>query len=218
MKFGKTAQLILAIGIVAIAVIFLYRMNLQKGEEYEQLNTQLETAQQLLPKLTSEKEALEGRLNRLQVELAQAQASLSEGKAKFPREIDGIDYSEQLFRMAKDRDLEVIRFTGSAPSTQSVEDVTYTVTSFHLEVWGEVADILDFVNTIATGDDFTTATVELVTITVPEPLTSQEKAAQAGQEETEAEAEAEAEAEDEEENPDSPSAVINVNIYSYEGE
>jgi len=201
MKFGKAAQLILAIGILAIAVIFLYRMNLQKGEEYEQLNTQLETVQQLLPKLASEKVELEGRLNRLQVELAQAQASLSEGKAKFPREIDGIYYSELLCRIARDRDLEVIRFAGSEPAAQSVGEVTYTVTSFDLEVWGEVADILDFVNVIATDDDFTTATVDLVTITVPEPLTSVEKEAQAG----------------EESESESPSAVINVNIYSYEG-
>lgn len=199
MKFGKAAQLILAIGILAIAVIFLYRMNLQKGEEYEQLNTQLETVQQLLPKLASEKVELEGRLNQLQVELAQAQASLSEGKAKFPREIDGIYYSELLCRIARDRDLEVIRFAGSEPAAQSVGEVTYTVTSFDLEVWGEVADILDFVNVIATDDDFTTATVDLVTITVPEPLTSVEKEAQAG------------------EDLESPSAVIDVNIYSYEG-
>jgi hypothetical protein len=88
-----------------------------------------------------------------------------------------------------------------------MEDVTYTVNSFDLEVMGQVADILDFVNAIAIGSDFTTATVDLVDIRVPEPLTMQEKEALAGQEQEEGE-----------EAPEAPSALIKVNIYSYKGD
>jgi hypothetical protein len=207
MKFGKTAQLVLAIGIFAIALIFLYRMNQGRAAEHEQLSTQLETAQQLLPQLVSESEDSESRLNQLQAELDQARASLSAGKAKFPLSIDGIRYDELLCQMAHDRDLEVMRLVASEPTERNVGDVTYTVTSFDLEVMGQVADVLDFVNAIAIGEDFTTATVELVNISVPEPLTMQEKEALAGQGQ-----------EEEEEAPEAPSASIKVNIYSYKGD
>ncbi len=207
MKFGKVAQLALAIGIFAIALIFLYRMNQGRAAEHEQLSAQLDVAQQLLPQLVSESEDLESRLNQLQAELDQANASLSEGKARFPLSIDGIRYDELLCQMAHDRDLEVMRLVTSEPTERKVEEVTYTISSFDLEVMGQVADILDFVNAIAIGEDFTTATVELVDIKVPEPITMQEEEALAGQEQ-----------EEEEEEPEAPSAVIKVNIYSYKGD
>jgi len=210
MKFGKVAQLVLAIGIFAIAAIFLYRMYQGRQDEHEQLNTQLATAQALLPKLESEKAELEGQFSGLQVRMEQATASLSQGKAKFPDLIESIEYDELFFDMAHDRDLEMMSLSASEPAKQNVGDVTFTVTSFSMEVRGAVADILDFVNGIAIGDDFTTATVDVVNISVPEPLTMPEK---------EALAEQAPEAEDEEEEkPESPSATIRVTIYSYEGE
>jgi hypothetical protein len=207
MKFGKTAQLVLAIGIFAIAIFFLYRMNQEREAEQEQLSTQLTTAQQLLPQLVAESEDLESRLSQLQLELDQAEASLSSGKAKFPTSTDSIRYDELLFQMAFDRDLEVMSLDTSLPDEEDVEDITYTVTSFDIGVVGQVADILDFVNAIAIGDDFTTATVKLVDISVPEPITAQEKEFLAVQE-----------TEEEEEEPEAPSAIIKLDIYSYEGD
>jgi hypothetical protein len=207
MKFGKLSQLILAIGIFAIAVVFLYRTNQGRAAEHEQLNTQLQAVQLLVPKLVSENEDLESRLNQVQAELDQARTSLSQGKAKFPDSIDSVDYNELLFQMANNRDLEMMRLVTSEPAEQSVGNITYDVTTFDIEVMGQVADILDFVNSIASGEEFTTATVELVNITVPEPLTMQEKENLAAQEQEEAE-----------EKPEAPSAVIKVTIYSYKGD
>ena len=207
MKFGKVAQLVLAIGIFGIAIVFLYRTNQGRAAEYEQLNTQLETVQALMPELVSESEDLEIRLNQLQVELDQARAALSEGKAKFPASIDSILYDELLFQTASDRDLEMMRLSTSEPEKQNVGDITYDVTSFNLEVKGQVADILDFISFISDGEEFTSATVELVNITVPEPLTAQ------GREEL-----MDQELEEGEEKPEAPSAVITVNIYSYKGD
>jgi hypothetical protein len=207
MKFGKTAQLILAIGIFAIVIVFLYRMNQEREVVHEQLNTQLTAAQQLLPEIISESEDLESRLSQLQIELNQAKASLSQGKAKFPTSTDSIRYDELLFQMASDRDLEMMSLTTSSPTEQNVADISYTVTSFAMEVRGQVADMLDFVSAIAIDEDFSTADVELVDIRVPQPLTAQEKEALALEE-----------TEEEEEAPEAPSAVIKLSIYSYEGD
>lgn len=211
MKFGKSAQLILAIGIFTIAAIFLYRMNQERAAEYEELNTQLATSQALLPELVSEGEELESRLNQLQAELSQARTSLSSGKAKFPGTIDGIRYDELLLQMARDRDLEMMTLYTSEPAERDVGDVTLTVTTFDMEVKGTVADILDFVNAIAVGDDFTVATAEIVSISVPEPLTQQEKEGLVEQAQGE-------ETEEEEEELGAPSAAIQLKIYNYRGE
>jgi hypothetical protein len=207
MKFGKVAQLVLAIGIFAIAAIFLRQMYQGRLDEYAETTIQLEASQTLLLKLEADKADLEVQLSSAKVRLEQAQASLSEGKAKYPERIESIEYDELFFEMADDRDLEILRLTASDPSEQTVDDVTYVVTIFSLEVAGEVADIVDFVNGIAIGEDFTTTTVEMVRITVPEPLTRAEK------EELE-----EQEAEEDGEEPESPSASIRVYVYSYEGE
>jgi len=208
MKFSKTAQLILAIGIFAIAIVFLYRMNQGRAAEYEQLNTQLETAQALLPGIISEGEELESRLNQLKIDLNQAKAELSQGKANFPHSIDSVRYDELLFQMARDRGLEMMRLVTSEPSDKGIEDVTFNVTSFDMEVKGAVADILDFVNTIAIGDDFTTAIVNIVSITVPEPVTQQVKEGIVEQEEEGEEAE----------ELGAPSAAIELDIYNYRGQ
>lgn len=208
MQFGKTAQLILAIGIFAIAIVFMYRMNQSRGVEHESLNTQLSTAQALLPEIVSENEKLESRLNQLQLELDQAEASLNEGRAKFPASIDTIRYDELLCQMAYDRDLEMMRLLTSEPLEETVEEVVYTVDSFEIEVAGQVADILDFVNAIAIGEDFTTVIIEEVDIEVPEPITAYEKANLELQEPEE----------EGEEEPEAPSAVIKLSIYSYEGD
>ena len=209
MKFGKVAQLVLAIGIFAIAAVFLYQMYQGRQNEYEQINTQVAASQTLLLKLESDKAELEGQLSSSQVQLEQAVASLSEGKAKFPEQIESIEYGELFFKMAHDRDLEMMRLSASEPAKLNVEDVTFTVTTFTMEVRGEVADMVDFVNGIAIGDDFTTTNVDVVNIRVPEPLTISEKEALVAQE---------AEGDEEIEKSKSPSADIRVYIYSYEGE
>ena len=207
MKFGKTAQLILAIGIFAIAIVFLYRMNQERAAAYDELNTQLTTAQALLPGMISESEELESRLNQLKIDLNQAKVDLNKGKANFPNSIDSIRYDELLYQMARDRGLEIMTLETSEPTEMNVEEVTFTVTNFNVEVKGTVADILDFVNTIANGDDFTTAIVDVVSIAVPEPVTQQIKEGLVEQEQEE-EGEGERGA---------PSAAIEINIYNYRG-
>jgi len=83
------------------------------------------------------------------------------------------------------------------------EDIDFTVTTFMVAVEGEVVDILDFIHSVATHDDFTAATIELVTLEVPEPLTDEEKEDLTDEEIEEAEM---------------PSATLTLTIYNYQGE
>jgi len=190
MKLSKTAWLILGIGIFVIAFATLYMLYSRQVGEQEQLQGSLAVAQGALPQLVSEREDLESQLTQWESQLAEATSSLAKIEASFPESVQSIEYDERLFKLADDCDLEIIELTAEEPSEEKVEDVTYAVTSFGVKVRGEVADILDFVNAIATSEYFTTATMEMVDMKIPEP--------------------------DEEE--DKPSATIGLVIYSYKGE
>ncbi len=198
MKLSKTVWLILGIGIFVIAVGSLYMVSSQQAREQEQLNTRLLVTQATLPKVVSEKEnresqltQLESELTQLEGELTQATSLLAESKMSFPESVESIEYDERLFKFADDWDLEIISLTASEPLDEVVEGITFPVTSFEVDVKGELADILDFINAIVADKDFLNATVELVNIDAPEPPVEEEEKS---------------------------SATITLVIYGYEGE
>ncbi len=212
MKLTKTFWLILTIGVFVVAFAALYLIYLQQQRTQEPLDAALATAQTTLPKLTTERTNLENTLTELEDELVQAKSRLETAKALFPALVESIEVDELLFGFAHDWGLEIVRLTASEPGDETVpveaqdvqvEDVAYVITSFTIEVKGQVSDILNFVSTIATDEDFTTATVRLVNIVIPELLTEEEWQ--------------ELSDEDREEKV-SPLATINIVIYGYEGE
>jgi len=214
MKLSKTAWIILVTGVFIIAIGSVCWLYLQEGPKQTELNAQLSVVQAQLPKLAAERANLESTLTELEDKLAQVTSQLKTAKAVFPASVQSIEVDELLFGMADDWGLEITSLTASEPRDQQVkvevededievEDITYLVTYFAVDVAGEVTDILDFIHTIVTHRDFDTATVELVNITVPDPLTEAEKEELSEEEIAEREM---------------PSARINIDIYSYQGE
>lgn len=230
MKLGKTAWYILGIGILVIALGSLYMLYRGQVDEQERLNDALAVAQATAPKLAKERANLESTLTELEDKLAQAASQMKKARAVFPTSsVESIEVDELLFQIADTWDLDITSLTASEPRDKKikvevedikVEDVTYLVTSFTVNVRGKapesvfeteeehkayidetVGDILDFINTIVTHEDFNTATVELVNMKAPEPLTEEEL------EEMEEITE-----------KDIPSATIQLVIYSYRGE
>ncbi len=251
-RLSKTGWLILGIGIFVIALVSLYMLYSRQGDEQEQLNDSLLVAQATLPRVVSEKEDWQRQLTQLgsqltqqESQLAQATSLLDTTQASFPESVESIEYDEELFRIADNWDLEITTLTASEPHDNKVEvedinvdDITFSVTSFTADVKGEVANILGFISTIVTSEDFTSATAELVNINIPEPLTEAEKEAikegltkeimeelseeelteEEREELLEALAAALAEAEEEIEELEMPSATIELAIYGYQGE
>ena len=273
LRLSKTAWLILGIGIFIIAFGGLYMLYSQQDNEGKQLDDSLLAAQTTLPKVTSEKEdwerqltQLESQLTQLDSQLTQATSLLAQRKMSFPESVESIEYDERLFQIANGSGLEITTLTASEPGDETVEvevedieveDITYSVTSFMVNVKGKASElpfeteealqnyidvtvdkILAFITTIVTDKDFTTATVELVNINIPEPLTDEEKEQMkeertkdimkrlAEEELTEEEreelleelAEALAAVDEEIEELGRPSATIKLVIYGYEGE
>ncbi len=244
MKLGKTAWLILIIGVFIIAIGSLYWLYLQEGPKQEELSQTLSRTQALLPLLAADRTKLENTLTELEDKLVQAVSQLEIAKAAFPNTVQSIEVDELLFGIAGDWDLEIVNLFATEPSDETVavemeeseveeseveylevEDVIYQVTYFAIDVKGKapesdfkteeeykayidkaVDDILNFINTIATHEDITTATVKLVSIVIPKPLSEKEK-----DELTEELIEKRGEIE-------VPSATIQLVIYSYEGE
>ena len=197
MRFSTTARLILGIGIFAIVIGVVGWFYLQNAQEQRELDNRLSLAQTTLPTIISQK-------NDLESQLSQAESKLQAARSSFPDFVDSIRFDEKLFEIAYACDLKITSITSSEPTEDKTEGVTYSVAPFVVNVKGEVADILDFINTIATTDEyFTNATVELVNIVVPEPLTEKEKR-QLTKESID--------------NAEKPSATINLVIYGYRGE
>jgi len=232
MKFGKTAKLAIVVCIVIIGVVIVYRMNTQEKQEAEELNTQMSAVQLAVPKLTADRAELESQFIELESDFAETKASLSEAKGIFPEVIESIEYDEVFFTLAKERNLEIKTLTASEPRYKNIASVAetgsdaeqggvvYTITSFTVDVEGKGADtvntvgeyeiyisqslanILSFVNDIATGNEFITATVESAHISIPECLCDQEiqNKIEGG------------------EVVDRTSALLTVAVYGYQGE
>ncbi len=202
-KLSKTALLVLGVGILVIAFGSLYMLYSRERGEQQQLDASLLVVEATLPKLVLEKEngesqltQLDSELTQLESELTQATSLLAESKTSFPELVESIEYDEKLFEIADDWGLEIMSLTASESTDEEVGNITYSVTYFTVVVQGEVAAMLNFINTIKTDEYFITATVEevaMINMNVLEPLS-------------------------EDEETEEPSATINLVIYGYRGE
>ncbi len=164
MRLSKTFWLILGIGISVIVVGVLGWSYLDQRGEQKTLNESLSGAQTTLPMLVSQRDDLESQLTQRKSELAQAESLLGEAKASFPESVESIEYGERLFKIAKSCKLEITMPRVTELRGEKVEGITYARTQFEVVVKGKVADILGFINTIATDKDFANATIESVTM------------------------------------------------------
>lgn len=189
LSLSKTALWILGIGLFVIISAVLLALQASRSGDAEQLEENLTMTQSVLTTLIAEREDLDGQLAQLENQLDLAETAYDRSQAKFPEAVASIEYDEELFFIAGDYNLEIIRLTASEPREKKMEEVPFDNTVIEVEVRGEVSNILSFINNVTTGGFFNSATVELVNLEVPEP--------------------------DEDEQP---SAVITIIVYSYEGE
>jgi hypothetical protein len=192
MKLGRTARLVLGIGIFVFALATLFMFYARQSGGQEELEKSLAGAQTQLTNLISGRESLASLLAQQQSKLAEAQSTV---QASFPKVGASIEYNEVLSELARLHNLEVVSVAATQPREQKMEDVTFIVISFEVGVRGEVNSILGMVNDIAKDKRFASATVEVVNIQVPEPQPITTGVA-----------------------PEEPSATIKLVGYSYGGE
>lgn len=188
MRLSKTAWLILGAGVFIIALAVLIMLYSQQANDEKQAEESLANAQGLLPQLIAEREDWESQLAQLEDQLDQGVSALEKSIAKFPdpEDVKSIEYDEELFMVAHDYDLEIVRLTASEPRDEEVDEtIIYSVTTFEVTVSptaippeaedayeeycdDTIANILDFIDTVVNGEYFTTATVEEVAWEIPD--------------------------------------------------
>ncbi len=172
MKFrlGRTALLVMGIGVFVIAFVALFFLYARQSSEQEELESSLAGTQTQLARLISGRQSLETQLSQQQSKLGETQALLTSALASFPELEASIEYNEVLTQLAQKYELEVVSMAADAPREKEVEDVTFLVIYFEVQVEGELSSILNMVNAIATDERFASATVETVDIKIPEPV------------------------------------------------
>ncbi len=193
MRLGRTAWLVLGIGVFVIAFATLFTIYFHQSAEGKELENSLAGTQTQLAKLISGKESLEAQLTQQQSKLASARALLSSARGSFPKLEASIEYDEVLSELADDYNLEVLSMEAEEPREKEVEDIIFLVVSFEVEVRGEMNSILNMVRAIAEDDRLASATVEAVAIKVPQVTIAGEE-------------------------PEEPSATIELVGYSYGGD
>jgi hypothetical protein len=149
-----------------------------------------------LPKLVAEREDLEGQVAQWEEKVAEVTSSFNKSEARFPKSVESIEYDETLFKIADDCDLQVVELTALEPKNEKVKDtdIIYTTTTLEVKVWSKesppgtvgefetyidetVANMLKFINAIATGEEFNVGTIELVAMENLEPPEEEDLAA-----------------------------------------
>jgi cell division protein FtsB len=225
MRLSKTIWIVLGVAVFIIGFVVLYMMYSRQGGEQDQLKSQIASNQATLLKLITEKGSWQSQLAQLQDELAERQSALAEAKLAlsqagtgWPESAESIEYDEKLFEIADAWNLDIIVAKAAEPGEETLEGVTFTTSSFNVQVKGKpreadelsttdveyreylyktVSDILAFLHTIVMDKDFASAGIELVDMQVPEPLTQEDIDSDTEQE--------------------SPTAQITLTIYTYKG-
>jgi hypothetical protein len=147
MRISRKVWIILGICIFAVVLGIFYTSYFREVGEREQLEKSLTEAKAILPGLIEQREKLEA-------ELAQETSSLNNNQAAFPKSVESIEYDDDLFEIADDCNVDIISISASTPTASKVGAVTYSVSSFTVDVSGDIDDILEFIYAIRTGDDF----------------------------------------------------------------
>jgi len=235
MKLGRTAKIILIVGGFAIGFYLIYGMKTDAERVQKNLEIQLNATEQVLPQLASQKEELREELAILEADLAEAEAAMKETEGLFPADTQSIEYDEEIFRIAHQKDLEVMMVTATEPRRENINDFEFTRTDFIIKLEGmkseqeidqtekdfeyyiyqTVDDILAYLNSTINNSFFSTSSIEMVNIKVPEVPVIED-------EETEDTDTGNSDNGEEEEieliEPSPASATISINVYSYGGE
>lgn len=145
---SKKVWLIVGIAVLVVALALVYTNYSRQVKELEQLDDRLKKAEALLPQVTRERQDLEDRL-------AQAQSLFAANQAKFPESVDSIQYSDDLFEIADDCNVDITSLSLSKPTDKKVGALTYYVSSVSMGIQGSVDDVLKFIGALRTGNGFT---------------------------------------------------------------
>ena len=189
MKLSKTALIFLGVGIFVILFGILGMTYSKQSQEQSRLNQELSLAQLRLK--TYAPEQLSSQQEELESRLARFKTRLRAAKNSLYQSIQSIEITEALYEVAETSDVEIVEISSPGLADKELEEVTLSALTLKVTVEGDVLNLIDFI--YAWTKEYPTGVVNSVEITVPLPE------------------------EEEETEEELPSAIINLLIYSYEG-
>lgn len=144
MRLSKTVWIILGLAVFVIALVYMYMMYSRQASEQDQLKSKIAANQATLIRLVAEQESWQSQLAKLENEIAQRQAALTEAnlalsqaKEDWPQSAESIEYDERLFEIADAWNLDITVVTAAEPNDTKVQGgTTFTVASFSVEIKG----------------------------------------------------------------------------------
>jgi hypothetical protein len=157
-KLSKTAQWILAIGILAVLLVAAGVTYSRQMMERSHLNSDIARANQDFSTYMAQSAELETRRS-------QAQSELSGLESEFHESTQSIEIDEALFDVADDANVSITRISSSMPGGETVNGITFQVFSLSLTVEGDnMAELLNFTNKL--GERFPDATMQSPRISI----------------------------------------------------
>jgi len=219
MRLSKTAWIVLGVGIFVIVAATLGWLYFSERGKQRELNDSLAEAEGILSPLIVENEDWQNQLNELQSQLTYANTLLDMSMADLSLSVESTDVDEKLFEIADTLELEIKSIISSEPTDEDIEGIIYSITPFVVTVEGEqiaepgfaaasayeiyidetVNKIVNFVSTLAISEYFSNATIELLTLEVPNLLTEEQLESQGAEVER-------------------PLATVRLAFYSYQSE
>jgi type II secretory pathway pseudopilin PulG len=213
MRIGKLTRWILMIGLIAVALIWLFVNVVQQRSQQQQLNRSIaDTGQQLTILTTQHQKKIaeySAQKDELEKNLGSFISPLPGLIAKFESPGKSIEFTEYIYEDAYKSNVAILKISTSLPKVQDYKKdneaggkitlLTYESTSMQITAEGEVVALLNFLDKLSTR--FQSSYINQVTIKVPEERYEEEE-----EEEEEAITET----------AQLPSITINLEIYAYE--
>ena len=190
MKLSKTTWIFLVIGIFIILAAGLGMAYSQQHQEQSRLNEELALAQLRLNKYPPQQ--VSSQKEELESQLAKAESQLKAARASLYQSPESIEASDALFDLAQLCNVEVTEISSPGLTTEALDGVTLSVLPLTVTVEGDVLNLIDFI--YRWTEEYSTGMVKSAEIGVPRTT------------------------EEEETVGCKPSAIINLLIYSYEGD
>jgi hypothetical protein len=185
MKFTRSTWVAIFAILFSVAAVVLGQMYNSANNDYKLAQTNLNAArlsQSVLNKAkldlsaqmaqaVADVAAWNSKIALLQTELGQARLSLTQTQSKFPASAQTIEYNETLMGLAKSCNLTMSTVVSTEPVLGDIGsgDFTFYANVFTINVSGQVSDILDFVDKVATNAVFKTGAMTPVSFNIPLP-------------------------------------------------
>lgn len=195
MKLSKTSLIFLIIGVFIILAGSLGMSYFGQSKEQSLVEEEAAVAQLRLEKLPNQKQ-FSSQKEELESQLAKAETQLKAAKMSLYQLPESIEATDTLFVLAENSQVEVIEISSQGPGTETLDEVTLSVLSLTVTIEGDILNLIAFI--YSWTEEYPTGMATWVEITVTELVEEEE-----GEEEVVEEI---------------PSAIINLFIYSYEGD